>query len=123
MGRTGMHAAEIMYGPEGARKLQAEAQLTGKANAGKAAAARAKLMVASTMDPENAAFIAAGGAIASAGKLGALAVTGGTAALGGLYGLTFFNHEDYAKPKGIRPPAKPTATTPDIVTIAWLVLP
>ncbi len=46
-----------------------------------------------------------------------LEVAGGTAMLGGLYGLTFFNHEDFAKPKGIRPPAKATPTTPDIVCV------
>lgn len=44
-------------------------------------------------------------------------IAGGTALLGGLYGLTFFNHEDAAKPRAIRPPAKATPTTPDIVAV------
>ena len=46
-----------------------------------------------------------------------LEITGGTALLGGLYGLTWFNKEDFAKPKGIRPPAKATPDTPDIVCV------
>lgn len=46
-----------------------------------------------------------------------LEIAGGTATLGGLYGLTFFNSEDFAKPHNIRPPAKPTPTTPDIVVV------
>jgi uncharacterized protein (DUF362 family) len=46
-----------------------------------------------------------------------LEVAGGTALLGGLYGLTFFDHDDFAKPKGIRPAAKATPTTPDIVCV------
>ena len=46
-----------------------------------------------------------------------LEIAGGTAALGGLYGLTFFNQEAAATPRNIRPPAKATPTTPDIAVV------
>jgi uncharacterized protein (DUF362 family) len=46
-----------------------------------------------------------------------LEVAGGTAVLGGLYSLTWFNKEDFAKPKGIRPPVKASAGTPDIACV------
>ena len=44
-------------------------------------------------------------------------IAGGTALLGGLYGLTYIEHEEFAKPKGIRAPAKAAPTTPDIVCV------
>ncbi|HLK58832.1 MAG TPA: DUF362 domain-containing protein, partial [Chthonomonadaceae bacterium] len=46
-----------------------------------------------------------------------LEIAGGTALLGGLYGLTWFNKEDFAKPKSMRAPAKATPDTPDIVCV------
>lgn len=46
-----------------------------------------------------------------------LEIAGGTAVLGGLYSLTWFNKEDFAKPKGIRPPAKTSASMPDIACV------
>lgn len=46
-----------------------------------------------------------------------LELTGGTALLGGLYGVTFFEHQGFAKPKNIRPAAKPSPSTPDIVAV------
>lgn len=44
-------------------------------------------------------------------------IAGGTALLGGLYGLTYIEHEEFAKPKGIRAPVKAAPTTPDIVCV------
>jgi len=45
-----------------------------------------------------------------------LEIAGGTALLGGLYGLTFFNHEETARPRGIRQVPK-AAGQPDIVAV------
>ncbi len=46
-----------------------------------------------------------------------LEIAGGSALVGGLYGLTFFEHEGFAKPSHIRPPQKASASTPDIVAV------
>ena len=46
-----------------------------------------------------------------------LEIAGGAALLGGLYSLTWFDKEDFAKPKGIRAPAKASPTTPDIACV------
>lgn len=46
-----------------------------------------------------------------------LEITGGTALLGGLYGLTWFKQDEFASPKKIREVAKASATTPDIVCV------
>ena len=44
-------------------------------------------------------------------------LAGGTALLGGIYGVSWFNKEGFAVPKGMRAPAKATPTTPDIVCV------
>ncbi len=44
-------------------------------------------------------------------------MAGGTALLGGVYGVSWFNKEGFAMPRNLRAPAKPTATTPDIVCV------
>jgi uncharacterized protein (DUF362 family) len=46
-----------------------------------------------------------------------LEVAGGTALLGGIYGLTWFNKQEFTTPKGIRPAAKAGPATPDIVCV------
>src|SRR5579871_3268550 len=46
-----------------------------------------------------------------------LEIAGGTAVLGGIYGVSWFNKEGFAVPHNIRPPAKATPTTPDIVCV------
>ena len=46
-----------------------------------------------------------------------LELAGGTAVLGGVYGVGWFNKEGFAVPKGIRPPHKETPQTPDIVCV------
>ncbi len=46
-----------------------------------------------------------------------LELTGGTALLGGLYGVTFFEHQGFAKPSNIRPAVKPSPSTPDIAAV------
>ncbi|HLH81022.1 MAG TPA: DUF362 domain-containing protein [Chthonomonas sp.] len=46
-----------------------------------------------------------------------LEIAGGTAFLGGLYSLTFFQEERFAKLAKLRPPKKPSPTTPDIVAV------
>ena len=40
-----------------------------------------------------------------------LEMAGGTAVLGGIYGVSWFNKESFAIPKGIRPPTKASAST------------
>ncbi len=44
-------------------------------------------------------------------------LAGGTALLGGIYGVSWFNKEGFAVPKGMRAPKKASATTPDIVCV------
>ena len=46
-----------------------------------------------------------------------LEIAGGSALLGGLYGLTWFNKEDFATPKNLRAAVKEKDTTPDIVCV------
>ncbi len=46
-----------------------------------------------------------------------LEVAGGTALLGGVYGLSFFKNQDFAKPTKIRAASKASPTTPDIVCV------
>ncbi len=46
-----------------------------------------------------------------------LEIAGGTALLGGIYGVSWFNKEGFAVPHGIRPPTKATPQTPDIVCV------
>ena len=46
-----------------------------------------------------------------------LEIAGGTALLGGLYGLTWLQKDTFDKPRNLRAPAKATATTPDIVCV------
>jgi len=44
-------------------------------------------------------------------------LAGGTVALGGIYGVSWFNKESFALPKAMRAPAKATPQTPDIVCV------
>jgi uncharacterized protein (DUF362 family) len=46
-----------------------------------------------------------------------LEVAGGTALIGGLYSLTWFDKEDFAKPQRIRAAAKSSPTAPDIACV------
>lgn len=46
-----------------------------------------------------------------------LEIAGGTAAIGGIYGLSWFNQEEFATPRSLRPATKAGATTPDIVCV------
>src|SRR5580704_10906080 len=44
-------------------------------------------------------------------------MAGGTALLGGIYGVSWFNKEGFAVPKSMHAPAKATPQTPDIVCV------
>jgi uncharacterized protein (DUF362 family) len=46
-----------------------------------------------------------------------LEIAGGTALLGGVYGLSFFKNEAFATPKRLRAAPKPAAGSPDIVCV------
>lgn len=46
-----------------------------------------------------------------------LEILGGSSLLGGLYGLSFFNHDSFAKLSHLRPPHKESPSTPDIVAV------
>jgi len=46
-----------------------------------------------------------------------LEIAGGTALLGGLYGLTWLQKDTFAKPTNLRAPVKASTTTPDIVCV------
>lgn len=46
-----------------------------------------------------------------------LEIAGGTALLGGIYGLSFFKNQDFVAPRRLRAPMKASPTTPDIVCV------
>lgn len=78
------YIAEAIHGPEGARKME-------EATGALPELERAGLSMA---DPENLAFMAAGGYIANLGKVGVATLTGGAAALGGIQGYQKYKKGD-----------------------------